>query len=293
MKTMLSLLVLLFLTTHVHAVEGRNNIVILLDTSASMQEQMRTVRQSKWDAAKASLINVVDQIPDNTNIGLLLFESWEYDLSLVNKTILTKAINNAQITPRSGTPLGTYIKKAADRLLEEREKAFGYGTYKLLIVTDGDPTNEPRGLVEKYLPDVLSRGITVECIGVSMSSSSILKDKVHKYMSADDPASLNQQIQNTVLAEVSLQDGGFNGGFDFMSGIAEETAKSIISTLSTVGNHPIGEKPPKITKVDQQQEPVFPNTSTPVQEDASYIFVVVGVLILFLFIVGMIAIASK
>ena len=257
MKTILYFLVLLLLVTPAYAVESRSNIVILLDTSASMQEQMKTTRESKWDAAKQSLLNVVDQIPEDTNIGLLLFESWKYDLKPVDKMELTAAIKNSQITPYSGTPLGTYIKKAVDRLLEEREKSFGYGTYKLLVVTDGDPTNEPYGLVEKYLPEVLSRGITVECIGVSMANSSILKDKVHKYMSADDPTSLTQQIQSTVLAEVSLQDG-VDGGFDFMSGIADDTAKAIITTLSTSGNHPIGEKPPVI-EVDQTSDTNVPD----------------------------------
>jgi uncharacterized protein YegL len=285
MKTIFSFAMLLLFVTQVHAAEDRNNIVILLDTSSSMQEQMRAVRQSKWDAAKTALIDVVDQIPENTNIGLLLFENWKYDLQPVDKAELTRAIQNAQITPQSGTPLGTYIKEAADRLLKEREKAFGYGTYKLLVVTDGDPTNEPRGLVEKYLPEVLSRGITVECIGVSMANSSILKDKVHKYMSADDPTSLTQQIQSTVLAEVSLEDG-VDGGFDFMSGIPDETAQVIITTLSTTGNHPIGEKPPVIVDVTDQSNTTVPqNQQVETSSNGPGIFfVIIAMFVLIVFV---------
>jgi len=291
MKRFLAALVLLLVASQANAAESRNNIVILLDTSGSMSEQMRTVRQSKWDAAKSALINVVDQIPENTNIGLLLFnpEDWRYDLGPVNKADLTRAIQSAQITDRSGTPLGTYMKKGVDRLLQEREKSFGYGTYKLLIVTDGDPTNEPSGLVDKFLPDILARGITVECIGVSMASHSVLKDKVHKYMSADDPTSLTQQIQSTVLAEVSLEDGV--GGFEELSGIPTPTAEAIISTLSTSGNHPIGENPPKVI-VDQEtgQTQVVPGGPiNPTQADSGMgiigvvLIVVVVVVLAFLF----------
>lgn len=268
MKRMLTALALLFVASTTFAAEGRNNIVILLDTSGSMSEQMTTVRESKWNAAKKSLIAVVDQIPADTNVGLLLFnpEDWKYDLGPVDRAGLIRAIQNAQITQRSGTPLGTYIKKGVDRLLEEREKAFGYGTYKLLVVTDGDPTNEPRGLVDKYLPDVLSRGITVECIGVSMARSSILKDKVHKYMSADDPDSLTQQIVASVQAEVATDDVS---GFEELGDLHVNTAEAILTTLSTTGNHPIGEEPPKVV-VDKVtgQTTVIPGGPAPQVEAA-------------------------
>ena len=250
MRSLLTMAILLIAGT-MQAAENKNNVVILLDTSGSMQEQMRTVHETKWNAAKTALSNVVDQIPEDTNVGLLLFnpEDWIYDLGPVNKDELKTAINNASITPQSGTPLGTYLKKAADRLLQARDKAFGYGTYKLLVVTDGDPTNEPQNLVDQYLPDIVSRGITVECIGVSMEEASVLKSKVHKYMSADDPSSLETQIQTTVLAEVSMDDSFEEDAFAELSGISEPIADTIINTLSTTGNHPIGTKPRRI--IDQ------------------------------------------
>lgn len=252
MKISFLLTAILFAST-LQGAEIRNNVVILLDTSSSMEEQMRSVRKTKWQAAKDSLLQTVSQIPENTNIGLLLFEpeGWKYPLGPVDKDKLIYAINQSQITPSSGTPLGTYMKAAVDQLLDMRDKSFGYGSYKLLVITDGDPTNEPNGLVDEYLVDILSRGIRVECIGVDMAQDSILSVKVDNYMSADDPESLTKQIQETVLAELPQEDSV--QGFEEIAALPDTTAAAIIETLSTTGNYPIGEDPPQLIVQEEVQ----------------------------------------
>ena len=58
------------------------------------------------------------------------------------------------ITSQGGTPLGEYMKQGADALLDARKKQFGYGTYRLLVVTDGEANDA--GLVDGYTPDIIS-----------------------------------------------------------------------------------------------------------------------------------------
>ncbi len=48
------------------------------------------------------------------------------------------------------------MKMAADALLELRDRQ-RYGTYKLLIVTDGEATDGH--LVEQYLPEIQAAGL--------------------------------------------------------------------------------------------------------------------------------------
>ena len=86
------------------------------------------------------------------------------------------------------------MKRGADALLKAREKQFGYGTYRLLIVTDGE-AGDPR-LVESFTPDIISRGITIDVIGVEMPSRHTLATRVHSYRNANDPESLRQAISS-------------------------------------------------------------------------------------------------
>ena len=81
-------------------------------------------------------------------------------------------------------------------------------------------------------------------------------------MSADDPTSLETQIQTTVLAEVSMDDSFEEDAFADLSGISEPVADTIIATLSTTGNHPIGTKPRRV--VDQTDD--FSQTVNETQE---------------------------
>ena len=101
--------------------------------------------------------------------------------------------------------MGEYIKIGADRLLEARDSRFGYGTFRLLVVTDGEASDAD--LVDTYTPDVLARGIRVDVIGVAMDQDHTLATMVHTYRRANDAATLKQAIAE-VFAEVTTQDEG-------------------------------------------------------------------------------------
>ena len=174
-----------------------NNVVIVLDASGSMKEKMRGTSMKKMDAAKVALQEVLKQVPMDTHLGLLVFSSsnladdWVYPLGPRDDVMLRKAISLPQAGGR--TPLGAYIKKGADRLLDERGRQHGYGSYRLLIVTDGEA--QDRNLVDRYVPEVIGRGITIDVIGVDMKTTHTLATRVHSYRSADDPASLKKAGQ--------------------------------------------------------------------------------------------------
>jgi len=223
-----------------------DNVVIVLDGSGSMREPMPGTKQPKMAAAKIALKAVLANLPASTQVGLAAFSSkpdqvWLQDLGPQKPAELNQAIDG--IRAGGKTPLGRYLKLAADRLLEQRAKQYGYGTYRLLVVTDGEASDQK--LVNLYTPDLISRGITLDVIGVNMKAKHTLAESAHSYRKADDPESLQRAIEE-VFAEVSNTDSDDNSdenAFELLSGIPTEVAVAMTQALVTSGNHPIGVRP--------------------------------------------------
>jgi hypothetical protein len=239
-------LALLFVRS-VSAQDAADNVVIVLDSSGSMARPLPGAGTDKMTAAKSALKQVLQSVPKETRIGLLVFsakgvsDDWIYPLGPRDDAKLMQAIDRPM--PGGGTPLGAYLKKGADRLLAERAMQFGYGTFRLLVVTDGEA--EDKEAVERFTPEVIARGITVDVIGVAMDKRHTLATRVHSYRTANDPASLKRAI-----AEVFGEIGGSASdtttsaeAFAELKAIPGEIAQAMIGALSSSGNQPIGEKP--------------------------------------------------
>jgi len=222
---------------------GGQNVVILLDDSGSMDERMRGDRRTrKIDAAKAALRTVLAKLPNDSQVGLVILNGpgeWLVPLGPVDRAGINQILD--RIDAGGGTPLGRFMKVAADGLLAAREKE-RYGTYKLLIVTDGEAGDSE--LVERHLPDILSRGLVVDVIGVDMAQDHSLATKVQTYRRADDPQSLERAISEVVLGE-STATGGDAGlsDFELLAGLPSEVASAALKALANQGNQPIGEQP--------------------------------------------------
>ena len=221
-------------------VQVTDNVVVVVDASGSMGAPMGG--STRMSVAKDALKQVLEQIPDTTHVGILVFPrgNWVYPLGPRKESMLAGAIDSIQ--SGGGTPLGDYMKRGADALLEARKKQFGYGTYRLLVVTDGEAGDARQ--VEAFTPDIISRGITIDCIGVEMASRHTLATKVHSYRNANDPESLKQAISE-VFAEVASGNAGPGGenAFELIADLPEATASAMLKSLSTSGNQPIGEVP--------------------------------------------------
>ncbi len=227
--------------------KAMDNIVVVLDASGSMKKAMPGTNQSRMEAAKQALLKIMQKVPRDTHVGLLVFsashvsDEWVYPLGPLDAKKLEAAVR--PLEAHGGTPLGVYMKKGSDRLMAQREKQNGYGTFRLLVLTDGEET-DPK-MLPTYLPDILSRGLTVDVIGVDMTSDHDLATRVHSYRRANDPASLTKAVSE-VFAEVGGgRDNVANAdAFASIQALPDEVAKSMLTALTPVGNHPIGEAPP-------------------------------------------------
>jgi uncharacterized protein YegL len=244
---------------------------VVLDDSGSMAERMRSDRRTqKIEAARQALLTVLENVPPDARIGILALngggsDHWVLPLGRVDRNRLLSAVR--VIRANGGTPLGASMKTAADALLAQREKT-RYGTYKLLVVTDGEATDQR--LVDAYLPDILSRGITIDVIGVDMRQDHRLATQVHTYRRADDPGSLQQAISEVVLGESTIDDNDAGeSDFELLAGIPDEVAVAALDALGRRGNAPIQEKPAVVTTRGPQGQTITIPVRPPSSPDRS------------------------
>ncbi len=236
-----------------------DNIVVILDASGSMQDTFSGDRtKSKMEAAKAALQEVLAKVPDDTRIGLLVFSGtnirneWVYPLGAKDTQKLIAAIHLP--VPGGGTPLGKYLRIGANRLLEQREKQYNYGTYRLLVVTDGEASDASK--VKHYTPEILNQQLRIDVIGVDMKTDHMLAKVVDSYRNADNPGELVAAVSQ-ILAETgdTGTDVGGEDVFEYITPLSYEIATDLIQKLT---------KPPSNTAIavmkSEQATPSQPTT---------------------------------
>ena len=288
-KYFFSLCLVFFLTPVILA---DDYIVIVFDTSGSMQQQMRAVRKSRLIVAQDALISTLNKLPATTKVGILTFNGWSYDLGPIDKQRITDCVRG--FNANGGTPLYDYIAKGTTRLLEERKKNNNVGSYKLLVVTDGEAGDLSLNQDSKFddntikpgvINDVKNRGIIIDVIGLEVADNYSLKDKINgTYMKGDDPDSIEQSLTKSI-AEVKLdvKDSASKEMFEITSNLPESFVKSSIIGLTQLQNHPIGTKPPKV--IVEQDGTIKYETSNEVAESSGlwkWIIFFVGLPLVFL-----------
>ena len=223
------------------ALSANDIVVVVLDDSGSMKENMKTDRgqMSRMDAAKLALETVIDTLDDETQLGLLLLngarptEHWLIPLGKLEKRSAKAKIES--IRAHDGTPLGAAMRTGVTELLEVRAKQI-YGHYRLLVVTDGEATDAD--LLAKVFPDLVSRGISIDVIGVDMKADHSLSTRAHSYRRASDAESFKKAVQ-----EVFAETGSDNGvaDFDMIGQLSEELARESLAALTLVNNEPVKE----------------------------------------------------
>lgn len=247
----------------------KDNIVVILDASGSMQEKFSGDQtKTKMEAAKAALLEVLSKVPADTHIGLLVFSGaniqneWVYPLGAKDTQKLTAAIQLPQ--PSGNTPLGRYIRIGANRLLEQREKQYNYGNYRLLVVTDGEASDADK--VRHYTPEILNRQIRVDVIGVDMTTNHMLANVVDSYRKADNPGELMAAVSE-ILAETGGTDTDVGGedAFEYIAPLSDEIAADLIQQLTTPpSNTAIATKSPESRP---SQTTTSRQTPTPQRQD--------------------------
>lgn len=223
-----------------------DNVVVILDGSGSMGGNMGD-GQTKMRAAKVALRNALTTIDEETYFGLLAFSrninGWAYDFQKLDRVKAWDAIKT--VTEGGKTPLGKYLKMGADQLLTQRKELFNYGTYRLIVITDGEASDQDA--MNRFAKELVNRGITLNVIGVGMEKQHSLKGLAHQYVDARDPEGLSAAV-TSFLAEVpdsSATDAADEDNpYELIQAFPNaEAVVAVIDALSASGNHPLGTNP--------------------------------------------------
>lgn len=172
-----------------------SNFYFVFDMSGSMDEKCSGKR--KIDGAKEAVTRFMKNIPDDVNIGLMLLGTRSGDdyaealpIASGNKEEFLRIINT--LHPSGGTPLGEALSASVDKIVEQYKKQLGYGTYRIIIITDGKQT----GIDLKQPCNYLARHgfIGLYSIGLCMKSSHTLKKYSLSYRDANNYEELEQAL---------------------------------------------------------------------------------------------------
>ncbi len=220
--------------------QAGQTVVVVLDDSGSMERRMLS-NQRRMEAAKEALNSVLRGLPFDTKVGVLALNSmvngshWIVPIGSPDPNRWSQAL--AKVRAKGGTFLGQHMREAADELLKLRA-AQPYDTYRLLVVTDGEASDAP--MLASILPDLMSRGLVLDVIGVDMSEDHSLALSSHSYRRAGDRESLEKAL-GEVFAETAVNDQSNASDFEMLSGLSEETASAIVKGLTVPRNDPIQE----------------------------------------------------
>jgi Ca-activated chloride channel homolog len=142
-----------------------DNDYVVFDGSGSMAGCARSGSrcQSKIDGGREALKSVIKLLPTKKlNLGLFVFDrngvSERIQLGAGNRKQFLKAVDD--IRADGGTPLGEGIRAGAEALIAQYKKQMGYGTYRLIVVTDGEPSSPYE--VPQALKFIQNSGVPIE-----------------------------------------------------------------------------------------------------------------------------------
>lgn len=181
------------------------NVVLVIDGSGSMQGDAIEQAKSSVKAVSGQLQewNVCIVAFDRTGTGIRM------PLSKASANTIGQVVD--QIKTGGGTPLGTAMKQGLQTLQARESTQQGYGTYMLMVITDGaaDSGHEER-LMRNIAEQTVGSGYALDVIGYRINGKHVLKDYAHNYREAGNAADLSKALSQA-LAEASPTD--FGGSF--------------------------------------------------------------------------------
>lgn len=124
------------------------NVYLILDASSTTTQSSCFGYGSKQQVMEAAVFNFVDEMPENTNLGVIRFDSDGPNeiasLAPVDVTFLKQLMSETKAG--GGNPVAITISYAYKALQRQAMTQNGYGEYHIVLLTDGgiDNSNELR-----------------------------------------------------------------------------------------------------------------------------------------------------
>lgn len=175
---------------------GQRVYYILLDTSGSMSG-------SGIADAKAALTNYLQKAPQDIIFGLAVFEgNGAIELVPISKNGRAEILQKLpQIGTGGGTPLSESLVYCTEKIVEQQKKQLGYGSFNLLVVTDGQANNLPEGIAYVRSHGAFGAPISISTIGYNLGQTHELAQASVWYGEASDRATLEKKLLEATSAE--------------------------------------------------------------------------------------------
>jgi hypothetical protein len=187
----------------------RPNFVAVLDMSGSMAEGFCAGDyHSRADAARAALATWLFTVPEDANLGLVVFAENRASVSVPlgsdNRQDFIRAVETIQ--PSGNTPLKDAVALAQGMLEEQAGRQRGYGEYRIVVITDGQHSDgqDPAPVIESIFANY-ANPIELHTIGFCIDRSALNRPGVTYYRSANDPEELSRGLESAV-AEAEVFD---------------------------------------------------------------------------------------
>lgn len=185
----------------------RRNFYFILDGSGSMGWNCE--REQKIVGAKRAVRQFLQTIPSDVNIGLYVFdaagESERLPIGKDNRAAFLSAVD--AMNYGGGTPLARAIRFGTDRLVDQYKRQLGYGTYAIIVVTDGEASS--LGSAARYARQY---GFSVHTIGFCIGGDHPLRTLADSYRAANNAEEIARG-----LTEIVAEPATFDAPTEFVA----------------------------------------------------------------------------
>jgi len=182
------------------------NFVLVFDGSGSMADKKCSGNRTKLEVAKDAVVDWSASVPADANVGLVSFHrnGWsKVPLAAQNREGFIKLVKG--VVSGGGTPLDEAVSSAYEMLTKQAQRQLGYGTYTIVVVTDGI-ANDPAALMKVVNGILGNTPIVIYTIGFCIGNRHSLNQRGRTiYKTADDATSLRRGLRD-VLAESETFD---------------------------------------------------------------------------------------
>lgn len=171
--------------------------MIVLDDSGSMGSDL--------DQAKAAVLEAVRMMKPTDRVGVLALNAGlVLPITTVEDASLTLQGKLAPLSSTGSTPLGPALSAARDLLSEEAARSRSFGTYRIIVTTDGAADDADR-LVAEVKETVNMTPVQVATIGIGIGRRHVLNAEGQtSYVAVDDVSKLKDALQAAVAENASF-----------------------------------------------------------------------------------------
>ncbi|AIW22693.1 VWA domain-containing protein [Vibrio coralliilyticus] len=190
------------------------NVYLILDASSTTTKSSCFGYGSKHQVMESAVFNFIDELPSNTNLGVIRFDANGPNeitsLKPVNGTFLKQLLSETNAGGEN--PVAITVSYAYKSLQKQAIKQQGYGEYHIVLLTDGGSDNESE-LLAATRTITESSPVVIHAYDFCPRSDNVLSSKSNiDYKPLLNEENLRNAIQNTFPRVSMSYDAPFKEG---------------------------------------------------------------------------------